>query len=141
MNGERWSTIRPWGGRDLQWLRGMHIGYSGSAPLLVAPEGNPMQEMLGGLSPVTQTALATFNLVTSERGRNLSHFSFELVGKPIFMGIARTTGRRLYHAAASLAQRHLSAPSPCLWNHNMMILVPLLRAWRIVTQVNKSCAT
>jgi len=41
-----------------------HMGYSGSAPLLVATEGNPMQEMLGGLLPVTQTTLATFNLVT-----------------------------------------------------------------------------
>ena len=41
-----------------------HMGYSGSAPLLVATEGNPMQEQLGGLLPVTQTTLATFNLVT-----------------------------------------------------------------------------
>jgi len=41
-----------------------HMGYSGSAPLLVATQGNPMQEQLGGLLPVTQTTLATFNLVT-----------------------------------------------------------------------------
>ena len=41
-----------------------HMGYSASAPLLVATEGNPMQEMLGGLLPVTQTTLAPFNLLT-----------------------------------------------------------------------------
>jgi short-chain fatty acids transporter len=41
-----------------------HMGYSGSAPLLVATQGNPMQEQLGGLLPVTQTILSTFNLVT-----------------------------------------------------------------------------
>jgi len=41
-----------------------HMGFSGSAPLLVATEGNSMQEMLGGLLPVTQTTFATFNLVT-----------------------------------------------------------------------------
>ena len=41
-----------------------HMGYSGSAPLLVATQGNPMQEQLGGLLPVTLTTLATFNLVT-----------------------------------------------------------------------------
>lgn len=41
-----------------------HMGYSGSAPLLVATQGNPMQEQLGGLLPVTQTILASFNLVT-----------------------------------------------------------------------------
>jgi len=41
-----------------------HMGYSGSAPLLVATEGNPMQAMLGGLLPVTETILSTFNLVT-----------------------------------------------------------------------------
>jgi len=40
-----------------------HMGYSGSAPLLVATEGNPMQEMLGGLLPVSRTTLAPFNLV------------------------------------------------------------------------------
>lgn len=41
-----------------------HMGYSASAPLLVATEGNPMQEMLGGLLPVTETTLAPFNLIT-----------------------------------------------------------------------------
>ena len=40
-----------------------HMGYSGSAPLLVATEGNPMQEMLGGLVPVSRTTLAPFNLL------------------------------------------------------------------------------
>ena len=40
-----------------------HMGYSGSAPLLVATEGNPMEEMLGGLLPVSRTTLAPFNLV------------------------------------------------------------------------------
>ena len=40
-----------------------HMGYSGSAPLLVATEGNPMQEILGGLVPVNRTTLAPFNLV------------------------------------------------------------------------------
>ncbi len=41
-----------------------HMGYTASAPLLVATEGNPMQEMLGGLLPVTETILAPFNLIT-----------------------------------------------------------------------------
>ncbi len=41
-----------------------HMGYTASAPLLVATEGNPMQEMLGGLLPVTETILAPFNLLT-----------------------------------------------------------------------------
>ena len=41
-----------------------HMGYTASAPLLVATEGNPMQEMLGGVIPVTQTVLAPFNLLT-----------------------------------------------------------------------------
>ena len=40
-----------------------HMGYSGSAPLLVATEGNPMQEILGGVLPVSRTTLAPFNLV------------------------------------------------------------------------------
>jgi short-chain fatty acids transporter len=39
------------------------MGYSGTVPLLVATEGNPMQEMLGGVLPVNRTALAPFNLV------------------------------------------------------------------------------
>ena len=41
-----------------------HMGYTGSAPLLVATPGNPMQDMLGGLVPVTETLLAPFNLLT-----------------------------------------------------------------------------
>ena len=41
-----------------------HMGYTASAPLLVATEGNPMQDMLGGLIPVTETILAPFNLLT-----------------------------------------------------------------------------
>ena len=41
-----------------------HMGYSGSAPLLVATAGNPMEVLLGGLLPVTETILSTFNLVT-----------------------------------------------------------------------------
>ena len=41
-----------------------HMGYSASAPLLVATEGNPMQEMLGGVLPVTETILSPFNLMT-----------------------------------------------------------------------------
>ena len=41
-----------------------HMGYTASAPLLVATEGNPMQDMLGGLLPVTETILAPFNLLT-----------------------------------------------------------------------------
>lgn len=41
-----------------------HMGYSGSAPLLVATAGNPMESLLGGLLPVTETILSTFNLVT-----------------------------------------------------------------------------
>lgn len=39
------------------------MGYSGTVPLLVATEGNPMQEMLGGVLPVNRTTLAPFNLV------------------------------------------------------------------------------
>ena len=41
-----------------------HMGYSASAPLLVATEGNPMQEVLGGVLPVTETILSPFNLMT-----------------------------------------------------------------------------
>jgi len=41
-----------------------HMGYSASAPLLVATEGNPMQDMLGGLLPVTETLLTPYNLLT-----------------------------------------------------------------------------
>ena len=41
-----------------------HMGYSGSAPLMVATPGNSMETLLGGLLPVTETILSTFNLVT-----------------------------------------------------------------------------
>ena len=41
-----------------------HMGYSASAPLLVATEGNPMQDMLGGVLPVTETILSPYNLMT-----------------------------------------------------------------------------
>ena len=41
-----------------------HMGYSASAPLLVATEGNPMQEMMGGIVPVTETLLSPYNLMT-----------------------------------------------------------------------------
>ncbi|MEM7015726.1 MAG: TIGR00366 family protein [Pseudomonadota bacterium] len=41
-----------------------HMGYSASAPLLVATEGNPMQAMMGGVLPVTETILSTANLLT-----------------------------------------------------------------------------
>ncbi len=41
-----------------------HMGYTASAPLLVATEGNPMQAMIGGLIPVTETILSTGNLLT-----------------------------------------------------------------------------
>lgn len=40
-----------------------HMGYSASAPLLVATAGNPTEAMLGGVLPVTETLLAPFNLV------------------------------------------------------------------------------
>lgn len=40
-----------------------HMGYTASAPLLVATAGNPMEAMLGGLIPVTETILAPFNLL------------------------------------------------------------------------------
>ena len=41
-----------------------HMGYTASAPLFVATEGNAMQTMIGGLLPVTETILAPFNLLT-----------------------------------------------------------------------------
>jgi short-chain fatty acids transporter len=41
-----------------------HMGYSASAPLMVATPGNPMEDMIGGLIPVTDTILAPFNLLT-----------------------------------------------------------------------------
>ena len=40
-----------------------HMGYTASAPLLVATAGNPMEAMLGGLLPVTETILSTSNLL------------------------------------------------------------------------------
>ncbi|MFM1892027.1 MAG: Short chain fatty acid transporter [Pseudomonadota bacterium] len=41
----------------------IQMGYSGTIPLLAATEGNPLQEMLGGVLPVNRTTLAPFNLV------------------------------------------------------------------------------
>ncbi|MGK0222549.1 MAG: short-chain fatty acids transporter [Limisphaerales bacterium] len=41
-----------------------HMGYTGSAPLFVATEGNAMQQQIGSLIPVTDTILAPFNLLT-----------------------------------------------------------------------------
>jgi short-chain fatty acids transporter len=41
----------------------IQMGYSATIPLLVATEGNPMQEMLGGVLPVDRTTFAPFNLV------------------------------------------------------------------------------
>lgn len=41
-----------------------HMGYTASAPLMVATAGNPMEEMIGRLIPVTETILAPFNLLT-----------------------------------------------------------------------------
>ena len=40
-----------------------HMGYSASAPLFVATEGNAMQEQLGGLIPVRETIFATWNII------------------------------------------------------------------------------
>ncbi len=40
-----------------------HMGYTASAPLLVATAGNPMESMLGGLIPVSQTIMSTNNLL------------------------------------------------------------------------------
>ncbi|WP_029089505.1 short-chain fatty acid transporter [Brevibacterium album] len=42
-----------------------HMGYSGSAPLFVATEGNAMQETIGGLIPVTETIFAPWNMITA----------------------------------------------------------------------------
>ncbi len=39
-----------------------HMGYSGSAPLLTATPGNPLESQLGGLIPVTETIFTTWNL-------------------------------------------------------------------------------
>jgi len=39
-----------------------HMGYTASAPLLVATAGNPMESLLGGVLPVSETILAPFNL-------------------------------------------------------------------------------
>ncbi|WP_293878909.1 TIGR00366 family protein [uncultured Brevibacterium sp.] len=42
-----------------------HMGYSGSAPLFVATEGNKMQEAVGGLIPVSETIFAPWNVITA----------------------------------------------------------------------------
>ncbi|MEM9531560.1 MAG: TIGR00366 family protein [Pseudomonadota bacterium] len=42
-----------------------HMGYSASAPLFVATEGNAMQAQIGGLIPVSQTIFAPFNLIAA----------------------------------------------------------------------------
>lgn len=42
-----------------------HMGYSGSAPLFVATEGNKMQEAIGGLIPVSETIFAPWNILTA----------------------------------------------------------------------------
>ncbi len=39
-----------------------HMGYSGSAPLLTATPGNPLESQLGGVIPVTETILTSWNL-------------------------------------------------------------------------------
>ncbi len=39
-----------------------HMGYSGSAPLLTATPGNPLEAQLGGLIPVTETIFTSWNL-------------------------------------------------------------------------------
>ena len=41
-----------------------HMGYTASAPLMVATEGNALQGLMGGVLPVTQTIFAPFNLLT-----------------------------------------------------------------------------
>ncbi len=41
-----------------------HMGYTGSAPLFVATEGNAMQAQIGALIPITETTLSRFNLLT-----------------------------------------------------------------------------
>ncbi len=40
-----------------------HMGYSASAPLFVATEGNAMQAQLGGLIPVRETIFASWNML------------------------------------------------------------------------------
>ncbi len=40
-----------------------HMGYSASAPLFVATDGNAMQEQLGGLIPVTDTIFTSWNIL------------------------------------------------------------------------------
>lgn len=40
-----------------------HMGYTGSALLMVATEGNPLQDLMGGVLPVSRTMFAPFNLV------------------------------------------------------------------------------
>ena len=42
-----------------------HMGYSASAPLFVATEGNAMQVQLGGLIPVTETIFAGWNMLVA----------------------------------------------------------------------------
>jgi len=39
-----------------------HMGYSGSAPLFVATPGNALEDQLGGIIPVTQTILSSWNI-------------------------------------------------------------------------------
>jgi len=39
-----------------------HMGYSGSAPLLTATPGNPLEQQLGLLIPVSETIFTTWNL-------------------------------------------------------------------------------
>ena len=39
-----------------------HMGYSGSAPLLAATSGNPLEAQLGRIIPVTETIFTTWNL-------------------------------------------------------------------------------
>jgi len=39
-----------------------HMGYSGSAPLFVATPGNALEQQLGGIIPVTQTILSSWNI-------------------------------------------------------------------------------
>ena len=39
------------------------MGYTGSALLMVATEGNPLQDLMGGVLPVSRTMFAPFNLV------------------------------------------------------------------------------
>ncbi len=39
-----------------------HMGYSGTAPLFVATPGHALEDMLGGVIPVTQTIFASWNM-------------------------------------------------------------------------------